>query len=191
MNFELFDFAVEEADGAFGLSSQPTILELMEAGLLLSPLGNEMGVLGQEGTQALLMSGLGSIRRGSIGLAISAEDAGIDPIGFGEDVARAGKVANLTWVDDAERNMMGVEKVDETVLITAGSLANHMKDLRGFGFDPVDEIGEARGIVGDGEGLLAPAAVDSRFGNIGSEIDTSGKHEIMSEGWRRRFGSAL
>jgi hypothetical protein len=184
LSLELFDFAIVEADGAFGLGLEPAVVELMKAGLFQGSLGDEMGALGEQRAQAQVMSGLGCIWLGRVGEAEGAEDAGIDAVGLGEDVTGTGEVANLARIDDADRDVLGVEEVDEAVLVAAGGLADDVEGARGGRFGAAEQIGKAGGVVGNGEDLVKPAAVDGRLGDIGSEVDRIWVHEIRRGGWR-------
>jgi hypothetical protein len=170
LRFELFDFAIVEADGALDLRPQPAVFDLMQAGLFLGALGDEAAALGEQCTEALQVCGPGGIRRGRVGRTVGAEHAGIDPVGLGEDAARTGEVAHLARVDDADRQAVRVEVIDEAVLIAARGLADDVQACRG-GLHPPGEIGKAGRVIGDDEDLIEQTAVNSRLGDIGSEID--------------------
>jgi hypothetical protein len=104
--FELGDLFVEEADGSSNEAEEIFVRQGLGEIVVLRDLGEEMGAVFDQGQQ-LLLEGIGQRERlGLEGLSKISNQAGIDPVGLGEAVLGAGKVADLPGVkldDGSER----------------------------------------------------------------------------------------
>src|SRR5580698_7028196 len=79
-----------------------------------------------QGFEALLRSRWHGCGRGLKDLAVTCQEGGVDPVGFGEQTAGASKVTDLAWVDQSEGDLRLVEGFQKRVFIAPGGFANHV-----------------------------------------------------------------
>lgn len=134
----------------------------------------------EQRSKALKVSGNGLLRSWGVGGAEVSQDASIESVGLGEDAARASEVANLARIDNAKRDGMLVEALDESILITAGGLTNEVRTkLNLERFDSSLELQKTSGRVWKGEGLIPKSEINGGLGDIGSDVDNGNGHGIM------------
>jgi len=103
------------------------------------------------------------------GLAKGGEPGGVNRIGFGEFSGGAGELADAGRIEDADRNGSGVERGGTRPFITAGGFTDDLD--AGERSEAFDQLGVARGGVGQIVGFALEVKLERGFGNVKTGID--------------------
>lgn len=165
----LFDLSFQ------GFAELPPLAEAKGIGVMFGvvafndkQLDDLAAALGEIGQLLLLRRGWG----GGGGLerrAIFGQHGGVNRIGLGALALGAGEVADAPGLDDADRNVRGMEDADDGLFVTAGGFANEVR----VGMRPqvFEELGVTFGVIGEEVETASEMELQRELGNIEADVE--------------------
>jgi hypothetical protein len=164
--FELRDLFLEEGHGFSNEAKEIFVCEGLGEIVVLSDLGEEMGAVFDQGQQLLLEGIWKGERLGLEGLSKLSDQAGIDPVGLGQTVLGAGKVADLPGVKLDDGPADSVRQAQEESFVSAARFTDQDRLWRER-LEPGED-----GLLGIGEALgrRRVREVEVELGDIDAEV---------------------
>ena len=138
----LLPLRTQAAQSRHGALAQGQVVEMTELLAAGGDLGRELAAAGQKLGQDLPRAGHERRRRRPGKGAVARDHLGIDPVGFGQTPARAGKVAHPRGVDQRDPQPALAEQAVRQPFIAARGLHDHQ--IRRTQVELVGERGNAR-----------------------------------------------
>jgi hypothetical protein len=172
--FELGDLFVEEGHGFSDEAEEMFVCKGLGEIVVLSDLGEEMGAVFDQGQQ-LFLQGIGPEERfGLEGLSKVSDQGGIDPVGLGQTVFGARKVADLPGIKVDDGPVDSVRQAQKESFVSAARFTDQDR-LRRERSQPGED-----GLRGIGEALCwrGVREVEVELGNIDTEVRLHSKKEF-------------